>query len=112
MKAPLALILALFALPLCAQTEAPTEAIVAGLSQSSVSITADFSGAEIMVYGAVKRESAIPEGDPLRIVVTVQGPSAPLKVRRDETATTVLGPSNRTDSISASANAVFSTTPI
>lgn len=84
MKALLPLILALFALPLCAQTEAPTEAIVAGLSQSSVSITADFSGAEIMVYGAVKRESAIPEGDPLRIVVTVQGPSAPLKVRRKD----------------------------
>jgi uncharacterized protein (TIGR02186 family) len=60
------------------------EEIVAGLSQNRVSITADFTGSEIMVYGAVKRDGPPPEGAPVEVIVTVEGPPAPLVIRRKE----------------------------
>lgn len=58
------------------------EVIVAGLSQNRVSITADFDGSEILIYGAVKRDAPPPDGGPLEVIVTVQGPSTPVAVRR------------------------------
>lgn len=58
------------------------EEVVAGLSQNSISITAQFTGSDILIYGAVKRETPIPEGAPLNVIVTLQGPSAPVTVRR------------------------------
>lgn len=60
---------------------AGAEAIVAGLSQNRVGITANFDGSEIIVYGAVRREAPPPEG-PLDVIVTVEGPSGPVTVRR------------------------------
>lgn len=63
---------------------AQAESIVAGLSQNLVSITTDFSGSEILIYGAVKREAPIPEGSPLQVIITVQGPSRAVTVRRKE----------------------------
>jgi uncharacterized protein (TIGR02186 family) len=67
------------------EPENPTgETIVAGLSQNLVSITTDFTGSEILIYGAVKRQQPIPDGEPLEVVATVQGPSGPLTVRRKE----------------------------
>ena len=60
------------------------EEVVLGLSQNRVAITANFDGSEILVFGAVKREDTIPEGDPLQVVVTVSGPSDPITVRRKE----------------------------
>lgn len=74
----LALLLAL-ALPAAAQ-----EVIVAGMSQNRVSITADFDGSEILIYGAVKRDAPAPEGGPLEVIVTVEGPSTPVAVRRKD----------------------------
>jgi len=58
------------------------EEVVAGLSQARVAITTGFSGSEILIFGAVKRETPIPPGDPLDVVVTVAGPSTPVTVRR------------------------------
>lgn len=78
-RAALLLLWCLAALP--AQAE---ERIVAGLSQNWVSITADFSGSEILIYGAVKREAPPPKAGPLRVVITVEGPSTPLTVRRKD----------------------------
>lgn len=64
---------------------ASAEEIVAGLSQSAVSITADFTGSEILVYGAVKRYAPVAAGSgPLRVIITVQGPDEPLTVRRKD----------------------------
>ncbi len=77
-RAALALLL-LAALPAAAQEE-----VVLGLSQDSVSISADFDGSEILVYGAVKRETPIPADPPLEVVVTVSGPFVPLTVYRKE----------------------------
>jgi uncharacterized protein (TIGR02186 family) len=58
------------------------ETIVSGLSQSRVSITADFDGSEILIYGAVKRDTPAPDGSPLEVIVTVEGPATPVTVRR------------------------------
>lgn len=57
------------------------EEVVAGLSQNRVAITANFDGSEIMVFGAVARDAPAPPG-PLDVIVTVEGPSAPVTVRR------------------------------
>lgn len=71
----LALLLLLLALPLRA------EEVVAGLSQNRVAINTNFDGSEILVFGAIKRDGPIPEGD-LHVIVTVAGPSEPVVVRR------------------------------
>lgn len=73
-----ALLLLLLALP------ASAEEVVAGLSQNRVSITTSFDGSEILIFGAVKRESPIPTDGPLQVIVTIAGPSEPVTVRRKE----------------------------
>ena len=70
----------LLALP----AQAAEEEVVLGLSQDRVAITADFDGDEILIFGAVKRETPIPDTDPLQVVVTVSGPQHPVLVRRKE----------------------------
>jgi uncharacterized protein (TIGR02186 family) len=60
---------------------ARAEEVLAGLSQTQVAITADFSGLEILIWGAVKRETAPPPGR-LGVIVTVAGPNRELTVRR------------------------------
>lgn len=81
-----ALSLLALALPAAAQEpENPTgETIVAGLSQNLIAITTNFTGSEILIYGAIRREQPIPDGAPLEVIATVQGPSGPLTVRRKE----------------------------
>ena len=76
----LVLILALFA----AQPAVAAEKVVAGLSQSHVSITTDFSGSEIFIYGAVKRTAPPPSEDPPDVIVVVIGPSEPVIVRKKD----------------------------
>ncbi len=64
---------------------ARAEEVVAGLSQTRVSITADFAGSEILIFGAVKRDRPVPaDADPLQVVVAVAGPSVPVSVRKKE----------------------------
>jgi len=60
------------------------ERVVASLRQDTIAITASFDGSEVFVFGAVKREAPMPEGKPLDVVITLQGPSAPATVRRKE----------------------------
>lgn len=74
----LALALALLAWPVQA-----AESIVAGLSQNRVSITADFDGSEILVYGAVKRNAPAPE-EPIEVIITVEGPATPVTIRKKD----------------------------
>ena len=66
----------LFAAPLQA------EEVVAELSQTRVSITADFTGSDILLFGAVKREDPIPDDSSLEVLVTVEGPKVPITIRR------------------------------
>jgi len=60
------------------------EAVVLGLSQNRVAITANFDGSEILLFGAVKRDSPISVEDPIEVVVAIEGPSEPVTVRRKE----------------------------
>ncbi|MDA7964067.1 TIGR02186 family protein [Ruegeria sp.] len=69
---------------LCLPAAAAEEQVVLGLSQDRVSITANFDGSEILIFGAVKREAPIPPGPPLEVIVSVVGPSEPVTVRRKE----------------------------
>lgn len=62
----------------------PPEQVVAGLSNDSVAITASFDGSDILIYGAIKRETPIPQGPPLQMIVTVEAPSAPVTIWRKE----------------------------
>ncbi len=80
MRLRLALAALVWLVPL-AVAAATGEKVVAGLSQNRISITANFVGSEILIFGAVKREEPMPAGR-LDVVVTVQGPSAPVTVRR------------------------------
>lgn len=77
----LLLALLLFALPLQAAAQ---EEVVLGLSQDRVAITATFDGSEILIFGAVKRETPIPDTEQLQVIVTVSGPDLPVLVRRKE----------------------------
>ncbi|WP_417604199.1 TIGR02186 family protein [Primorskyibacter flagellatus] len=72
-------LLVLMALPAWAEEE-----VVLGLSHDRVSITADFNGSEILIFGAIKRETKIPEGPPLQVIVSLAGPSREETVRRKE----------------------------
>ncbi|MBM3604734.1 MAG: hypothetical protein FJX25_08255 [Alphaproteobacteria bacterium] len=55
------------------------EQVVAGLSDSSVAITTSFDGSDILIYGAVRREAPVPEGE-LDVIVTIEAPSQPLTI--------------------------------
>lgn len=70
-----------FALLLLLALPAAAEEVVAGMSQTRVSITADFDGSEILVFGAVRREAPAPQS-PMEVIVTVEGPKEPVDVRR------------------------------
>ena len=85
MRQRLALILCLILPLLMAALPRPAtaEEVVMGLSQSSVAITTNFSGSDILIFGAIKRETAIPEGD-VSVIVTISGPSTPLTIRRKD----------------------------
>lgn len=74
----------LIALALLALPAQAGESIVTGLSQNRVAITANYTGSEILIYGAVKRDAPAPSLDPVQVVITVEGPSTPLMIRRKE----------------------------
>nr|WP_309503111.1 TIGR02186 family protein [uncultured Roseovarius sp.] len=75
--------LALILLALAASPAKADEEVVLGLSKNEIEINTTFDGSEILIFGAIKRQTAIPEGD-LGVVVTIAGPSQTLNVRRKE----------------------------
>ena len=93
----LALLICLMAMP------ATAEEVVLGLSSDKVRITATFEGSEVLVFGAVKRQEAIPD-EPLDVIVTIAGPSKPLTMRRKER---VLGIWVNTDAVEIDAAPSF-----
>ncbi len=72
-----ALIVCLVSLPAKAQE------IVLGLNQNEVAITATFDGAEILVFGAIKRDAPQIGGN-LGIIIAVSGPEQQVTVRRKD----------------------------
>ncbi len=71
------------ALLFCLAAPLSAEEVVLGLSSDKVAITATFEGSDILIFGAVKRETTIPD-IPLDVVITVSGPSLPVTVRRKD----------------------------
>lgn len=70
------LLLMLITLPLRA------EEVIAGLSQDRVSLTVNFEGSEILIFGAVWRETALPPDSRLDVVVAIEGPPMPAVIWR------------------------------
>ncbi|MCU4655231.1 TIGR02186 family protein [Roseibacterium sp. SDUM158016] len=62
--------------------KAGAETVVAGLSHDAISITTNFEGSEILIFGAVRRDRPPPEGSDLEVIVTVEAPARPVTVRR------------------------------
>ena len=63
-------------------TTAAAESLVSTLSDDSVEITSNFTGEQIVVFGAVR---GAPEGDPgYQVAVVVQGPAQDIVVREKE----------------------------
>lgn len=77
------LLIALFSLLMLPST-AQAETVVAALSQTRVSVNANFDGSEILVFGAIKRETAIPENSPLDVIISVSGPEKVETIRRKD----------------------------
>ncbi|PCD77782.1 TIGR02186 family protein [Pseudothioclava arenosa] len=75
-------LLTLFALLLACALPARGEEIVAGLSRDSIGITASFDGSEILIYGAVKRNAPAAQTGELHVIVTLEGPSSAVTIRR------------------------------
>lgn len=67
-----------------AEQPEPAEKVVAGISHGDIDITTNFNGSDIIIYGAIKRETPLPDGPPLDIIVAVQGPSKAVTIRRKE----------------------------
>ena len=59
------------------------EDVVLGLSQNQISITTNFAGDDILIFGAIKRDAPLAD-TPLSVIVTVEGPEAPVIVRKKE----------------------------
>lgn len=73
----LALSLCLLGSPLAA------EEVVADLSKDEVKITANFDGSDILIYGAVKRDTPA-HSNPMQVIITVSGPKQPISVRKKD----------------------------
>ena len=89
----LVLALALVAVPAWLGAE---EKVVSGLSEDRIEITANFNGSDLLIYGAVSRDAPPPTDSSLDVIITVQGPSFPVNVRRKSR---VLGIWGNTDTV-------------
>ena len=85
-------------------TPLKAEEVVLGLSRDQVSISTNFDGSEVIIYGAIKREVPIPQNEPIQVIVTISGPQAPITVRRKDR---VLGIWVNTDAMDVSAAPSF-----
>ena len=70
-----------FALLLLCPTPALAEDLVSGISQDIIQITSNYTGTDIVVFGAIE-QAQNPQGRD--IVVVVRGPDEPMTVRRRE----------------------------
>lgn len=77
-------LLAILTLCLTALSARAQEEIVLGLSQDEVAISATFTGSEILIFGAIRRESPPPEFSDLGVIIAVAGPNVPTTVRKKE----------------------------
>lgn len=61
------------------------QTVVTGISTDKIALTADFTGSEILVFGAIRRDAPIPPGAAaLDVIITLSGPPRTVTVRRKE----------------------------
>lgn len=66
-----------------ASADEVSERVIAALSQNAVGITANFTGSEIFLYGAVERgRLSDARDDEIGVIVTVSGPKQTMSVRK------------------------------
>ena len=80
------------------------EEIVLGLSRDEVAITATFDGSDVLIFGAIKRDTPAPTESDLQVIITLAGPSEAVTVRRKER---VLGIWANTDAVEVDAAPSF-----
>lgn len=74
---------ALLAAALLAAAPAATQELVTGVSTENIALTANFTGSEVLVFGAIRRDAPIPPGQsPVDVVITLTGPERNVVVRR------------------------------
>lgn len=79
MPALVLLVLLLAALPVRAGE------IVGALSQNRVSLTANFSGTEILIFGAIRHDAPrVEDTPPFDIIITIEGPRQPVVIWRKD----------------------------
>ena len=61
------------------------ETVVTGINTDNIALTANFSGSDLFVFGAIRRDAPPPEdAPPLDVIITIKGPPMPVIVRRKE----------------------------
>ncbi len=78
----LRLLCILVALSVPAFAQQAGEQVIANMSTNRVAITANFDGSEILIFGAVKRETPPPDSGPLEVIIAISGPSEDALVRQ------------------------------
>src|ERR1700742_1250526 len=73
--------LAILTLALLATPALATEDLVSGLSQDTVEITSNYTGTDIVVFGAIEHPEDTGTND---VVVVVRGPDATMTVRKKD----------------------------
>ncbi|KPQ07754.1 MAG: putative transmembrane protein [Rhodobacteraceae bacterium HLUCCA12] len=58
--------------------------IVGALSQNRVSLTANFSGSEILIFGAIRHDLDVAEESPYDVVIVIEGPHQPVDIWRKD----------------------------
>jgi uncharacterized protein (TIGR02186 family) len=76
-------ILAAICLSMCAGA-AQADVLVAGLSQDIIQITSNYTGTDIVAFGAIENMNVMTAAGPLDVVVVVRGPDADMIVRKKE----------------------------
>ncbi|HVZ69768.1 MAG TPA: TIGR02186 family protein [Rhizomicrobium sp.] len=63
---------------------AQADDLVAGLSQDIIQITSNYTGTEIVAFGAIENMNVMTAAGPMDIVIAVRGPDADMIVRKKE----------------------------
>ncbi len=75
------LLLMLVAVAFAARSQ---ESVVTGISEDNIALTANFSGSDLFVFGAIRRDGPAPDDSELDVIITIKGPPAPVTIRRKE----------------------------
>jgi uncharacterized protein (TIGR02186 family) len=69
---------------LCAVPPARAERLIASVSNHRVTVTPNYSGEELVLFGSIEKDASTPAGRSYDLVVTVSGPRADMVARRKE----------------------------